>query len=50
MENIRQEGKTEEEIILEICSQKDTIGTWNDVAEILNNLLGYDYGVTNSYK
>ena len=43
MEYRRFENETEEELIYRICSQKDTIGTWNDVADILNNLLNYEY-------
>ncbi len=39
----RLENETEEELIYRICSQKDVIGSWNDVAEILNDLLGYEY-------
>ncbi len=39
----RFEGETEEELIYRVCSDKEAIGTWNDVADILNNLLGYKY-------
>ena len=39
----RLENESEEELIYRICSHKDMIGSWNDVAEILNNLLGYEY-------
>ena len=42
----RDENETEEELIYRICLEKDIIGTWDDVAEILNKLLGYEY--TNS--
>lgn len=40
----RIEGETEEELIYRICSQKEVIGTWQDVANILNSILAYDYG------
>ena len=40
----RLENETDEELIYRVCSQKDTIGTWDDVKDILNELLGYDYG------
>ena len=39
----RLENESEEELIYRICSQKDIIGSWNDVADILNELLGYEY-------
>lgn len=37
------EGELEEEYIYRICSLKDVIGTWNDVAVLLNNELGYEF-------
>lgn len=37
-------GESEEELIYRIASEKDVIGTWEDIANILNELLGYDYG------
>lgn len=40
---IRKDNETEEELIYRICKQKDMIGTWQDVADILNDLLGYQY-------
>lgn len=39
----RYEGETDEELIYRICSQKDQIGTWVDVANILNELTGNEY-------
>lgn len=36
-------NESEYEFIYRICSVKDTIGTWDDVAEVLNNALGYEY-------
>lgn len=44
MDYKRLEGETEEELIYRICSQKDIIGTWQDIADIINSILGYDYG------
>ena len=39
----RFEDETDDELIYRICSQKDIIGTWNNVADILNELTGNDY-------
>lgn len=39
----RFENETDEELILRICSDKDKIGTWSDVANILNELTGNEY-------
>ena len=39
----RYENESEDELILRIGQQKDLIGTWEDVAEVLNKLLGYEY-------
>ena len=39
----RYEGETEDELIYRICSQKEQIGTWKEVRDILNNLLNYSY-------
>lgn len=43
MEYKRYEGETEDELIYRICSQKEQIGTWKEVRDILNNLLNYSY-------
>lgn len=43
MEYKRYENETEDELIYRICSQKEQIGTWKDVRDILNNLLNYSY-------
>lgn len=40
----RFENETDEELILRICQDKEQIGSWNDVASILNELTGNDYG------
>lgn len=40
----RLDGETPEELIYRVCSDKDSIGSWNDVAIILNTLLNQDYG------
>ena len=39
----RFENESDEELILRICQDKDKIGTWADVAEILNELTGNEY-------
>lgn len=36
--------ETDEELIYRVCQSKDMIGTWNDVKDILNELLNVDYG------
>lgn len=35
----KQDNETAEEFILRVAKDKDMIGTWNDVAEILNSEL-----------
>lgn len=35
--------ESEEELVLRICQDKELIGTWDEVAEVLNELLGYEY-------
>lgn len=40
----RLDGETEEELLYRIGQRKEEIGTWEDIADIMNNLLGYDYG------
>ena len=40
----RFENETDEELIYRICQEKDQIGTWQDVANIINELTGYDFG------
>lgn len=40
----RLEGETPEELIYRICSDKESIGSWDDVKLILNTLLKQDYG------
>lgn len=39
----RQSGESEEEFIYRVCSAKDLIGSWQDVADIINEQLGYEY-------
>ena len=39
----RLDNETDEELIYRVCKDKDIIGSWNDVADILNNLLGTEY-------
>ena len=43
LEYKRFENETDDELIYRICSQKDIIGTWNDVCDILNELTSNDY-------
>lgn len=44
MENYgRLEGENENSYIIRICQHKDEIGTWDDVTDILNRELGYNY-------
>ena len=38
------EGESDQQLIFRVCQDKDKIGTWNDVADILNDLLGEKYG------
>ena len=40
----RFEGETDEELIFRICNDKEQIGSWQDVANIINELTGNDYG------
>lgn len=40
----RFEGESDEELIYRVCSEKDKIGTWTEVAEILNRLTNNDFG------
>ena len=39
----RYDGETDEEIIYRITGEKDKIGSWQGVADILNELLGTEY-------
>ena len=40
----RYNGESDEELIYRICENKDQIGSWQDVANIINELTGNDYG------
>ena len=40
----RYDGESEEELLYRIGQRKEEIGTWDDIADIMNSLLGYDYG------
>lgn len=44
MELFRLEGESDDELIWRIGSMKDKIGTWGDVADVINELTGNDYG------
>lgn len=37
------ENESDEELIYRVCQDKDLIGTWSDVADILNELLNAEY-------
>ena len=37
-------GESDDELIFRICKDKDLIGSWNDVAQILNGITGKNYG------
>lgn len=39
----RFENESDEELIYRVCQHKDEIGTWEDVADILNELCGTEY-------
>ena len=39
----RFENESEEELIYRVCLEKDIIGTWDDVSDILNKILGYEF-------
>lgn len=39
----RKDNESEEEYIYRICSQKDIIGSWEEVADIINKELNYEY-------
>lgn len=39
----RNNGETDEQLIYRVCSLKDSIGTWQDVANIINNITGNSY-------
>lgn len=45
----RFDGETDDALILRICRDKDIIGSWEDVCEILNSLLGANYR-SNTYR
>ena len=39
----RFENESTDELIYRICQDKDKIGTWQDVANIINELTGDDF-------
>lgn len=39
----RRVGETQQDFIRRVCDDKDLIGTWNEVADILNAVLGLDH-------
>lgn len=40
----RFENESEDELILRICDDKEQIGSWQDVANVINELTGNDFG------
>lgn len=40
----RLDGETDDEFIFRVSKDKDQIGTWTDMAELFNTILGYNYG------
>lgn len=40
----RYDGETEEQLLYRVGKQKEEIGTWEDVADVMNGLLGQNYG------
>lgn len=43
-ENIKRiSGESDDEYIYRICNQKDIIGSWSDVADIINSELGFEF-------
>lgn len=43
MDYKRYDMETDEELIYRVCSEKEKIGSWQDVADILNGLLGTEF-------
>ena len=39
----RLENESDEELIYRVCQHKDEIGTWDEVANILNDILHMEY-------
>ncbi len=39
----RLENESDEELIYRICSSKEEIGSWQDVADLINKITGYEY-------
>ena len=43
MEYTRKDGETDEQLFFRICSEKDKIGSWKDVANIINGIMNTNY-------
>ena len=43
MQFYRLDNETDDQLIYRICSQKELIGSWDDVAKVLNEVLGNNY-------
>ena len=39
----RLENESDKDLINRICSEKDEIGSWQTVADIINNILGTNF-------
>ena len=44
MEWTRLENESEEHLLMRLVAQKEQIGTWDDIAKIMNDLTGQNYG------
>lgn len=40
----RFDDESDDEFIARVSKDKDQIGTWTDMAELFNTILGYNYG------
>ncbi len=40
----RLQGETDFDLFMRVCNNKEQIGSWQDVADVLNKLLGQSYG------
>ena len=40
----RLQGETDFDLFMRVCNNKEQIGSWQDVADLLNKLLSQSYG------
>ena len=45
----RFENESDEELIYRVCQHKEEIGTWEEVADILNKLCNTEYSESKTY-